>query len=255
MFLGPDGVRLLSATQRIGDFGLAVSSRNIQEDIETFYRAAERFSSCVIRSKSQYRIFGYNSSVNPANSKGYLATQFVDQSANMSWAELRGFKVSCADSLYIEGSNQENIVFANNTGYVYTMDVGNNLDGGDIRATFATPFFSINDPRFRKTVYKLNTYIDAEGSVEGTANLKFDFDDPGLIQPPSLDVSNISTLSSTYGSGTYGATAYGTRPKSVFVNQTVGSGYSVSVQYTFNNMLPSFSLDSLVLEFATEDRQ
>ena len=63
MFLGPDGLRLVSGTDRIGDFGLAVVSKTIQDTMTGFISANTSFTSCVIREKSQYRILGYNNNI------------------------------------------------------------------------------------------------------------------------------------------------------------------------------------------------
>ena len=49
MFLGPDGLRLLSGTDRIGDFGLASVSKTIQNTMTSFVSANTSFTSCVIR--------------------------------------------------------------------------------------------------------------------------------------------------------------------------------------------------------------
>ena len=70
MFLAPDGLRLLSATDRIGDFGLGVVSKNIQDDLVTFISTNTNFTSCVVREKSQYRIFGYNNNITQENAQG-----------------------------------------------------------------------------------------------------------------------------------------------------------------------------------------
>ena len=60
MFLGPDGLRLLSATDRFNDFNLAVVSKTIQKEVTDFITANTSFTSVVIRNKSQYRILGFN---------------------------------------------------------------------------------------------------------------------------------------------------------------------------------------------------
>ena len=59
MFLGPDGLRLLSATDRIGDFGLASVSKQIQTELTQLISSSTFFASVTIKAKSQYRIFGY----------------------------------------------------------------------------------------------------------------------------------------------------------------------------------------------------
>ena len=57
MYLAPDGLRLLSATDRIGDFGLDVTSDTIFKDADVFLRSTTQFCSVILREKAQYRIF------------------------------------------------------------------------------------------------------------------------------------------------------------------------------------------------------
>jgi hypothetical protein len=254
VFIGPDGIRMLSATDRIGDFGLAVASRPIQDETITFLSSNTNFHSCVVREKNQYRIFGYAASVGTAGARGILGTQFADQtSQGMAWAETRGIKAYVVDSVYTETG--EVTLFAREDGLVYRMESGNSFDGSNIVASFSTPFFSINDPRVRKTIYRLSTYIDPTGSIDGLATLKFDFDEPNLVQPPSITLSNTQATVSFYGVSTYGTGVFGGKLVSVFKSQTVGSGFTVSIQYEFDSDDPPFSLDAATLEFAAHDRQ
>lgn len=255
-FVGPDGIRLLSATDRIGDFGLAVASRPIQTQTNSLLSANTSFNSCVIRKKNQYRLFGYAASITTDSAQGILGTQFADQTAQgMAWSELRGIRAYVADSVYSTADSIEVILFAHEDGYVYRMESGNSFDEENIVATFSTPFFSINDPRVRKTIYKLTTFIDTEGSVAGTATLKFDFDEPNVIQPNPVTIANTTTTVSFYGVSTYGSGSFGGKLVTVFDNQVVGSGFTVSVQYIFEGTDPPFSLDAATLEFAAHDRQ
>jgi hypothetical protein len=59
MYLAPDGIRLLSATDRIGDFGLDVASDKIAKDANSFLNNYNSFCSVLFREKAQYRIFGF----------------------------------------------------------------------------------------------------------------------------------------------------------------------------------------------------
>jgi hypothetical protein len=40
-----------------------------------------------------------------------------------------------------------------------------------------------------------------------------------------------------------------------FTKQVVGSGFSVSLEYSFTEETPPFTLDAVTLEFAYQDRQ
>lgn len=257
IFLGPEGLRLFSATDRVGDFNLGVVSKPIQNEMTSLIVSSTSFASCVIKQKSQYRIFGYNTTgTSTANSKGVLGTQMVgDNTSTMSWAETLGIKAFVADGDY---ENQtETIVFAHDDGYIYQMESGNSFDGSNIIASFATPFVSINDPRIRKTFYKLFLYTDPEGGVTTSVNLKLDFDTQGSIQPDTIELSNETSIVGFYGSSgaRYGTTTYGSKLVKQFETQVVGSAFSVSLQFVSDGQNPPFSLDAATLEFATHDRR
>lgn len=256
MFLGPEGLRLLGATDRTGDFNLGVVSKVIQQEATDLILSSSSFASVVIKQKSQYRIFGYNSSITPASAKGILGTQMTaDNTANIAWAETSGIKAYVADGDY---KNQtETLVFAHEDGYVYRLESGSSFDGSNIVASFATPYVPINDPRVRKTFYKLFLYTDPLGSVTTSVNLKLDFDDRGSIQPETITLSNNTGSVGFYGTSTakYGTTVYGDRLKRLFQTQVVGSAFSVSLQFVSNGTDPAFSLDAATLEYSTHDRR
>lgn len=258
MFLGPDGLRLLGATDRNGDFNLGLVSKTIQTEMTDLLKSNQSFSSVVIKRKSQYRIFGYSSSVTSSNAKGILGTQVSGETVGeIHWAELTGIKAYVADSFY---KNQSEIIaFANNDGFVYQMENGNTFDGSYIPASFATPYVFINDPRIRKTFYKLFLYTDPKGSVSVDVNLKFDFDNFGSIQPTTIMLSNVNGESTGgfYGDATarYGITVYGTKLQKLYQTQVIGSGFFVSLQFFSEELNPPFSLDAATLEYSTHDRR
>ena len=256
MFLGPDGLRLLSATDKIGDFSLAVVSKSIQSEMTSFIGSSTSFCSVVIREKSQYRLFGFSTSVTTQNAVGILGTQIIgNETGEISWAELRGIRAFVADSDYF--SRVETVVFAHTDGFVYRMESGNSFNGSNIVATFSTPFVPMTDPRLRKTFYKMFLYTDPTGSVTTSANLKLDFDDEGVIQPDTITLSNDTGAVGFYGSptATYGSARYGTKLKKLFQTQVVGSGFTVSLQFVSESIDPPFSLDAATLEYATFDRR
>tara|TARA_R110000737_G_scaffold308368_3_gene316432 strand:- start:125 stop:2302 length:2178 start_codon:yes stop_codon:yes gene_type:complete len=254
MFLAIDGLRLLSATERIGDFGLAAVSKAIQPNLTNFIATNTSFTSCVIREKSQYRILGYSDSITQENAQGIIATQYAAQgSAGTGFAETRGIRAIAADSQY--NSTVELIIFANDDGYLYKMESGSSFDGENIRTTFATPHLPMQDPRIRKTFYKLFLYTDPEGSVNFDASLKLDFDTQGTVQPTPVTFSNTEGLVGFYGEGIYGVTTFGAKLLKLFDAQIVGSGNAVSFQFESNGTDSPYSLDALTVEYATHDRR
>lgn len=252
MFLGPDGLRLLSATDRIGDFSLASVSNRIQTELTQLISSSTFFSSVTVKAKSQYRLFGYSANITADSARGVLGMQFGDR---VEWAELRGIKAYTADSDYYE--REELVIFANDDGYVYKLEEGNTFNGSNIRAAFYTPYLPISDPRIRKTFYKLFTYLDPQGSVNTTLNMKLDFDDKGSVQPEAIALTNTANNIGIYGNAlaTYGTATFGEKLLKVFESQTIGSGFSVSLQFESNSNDPPYSFDAVTFEYASHDRR
>lgn len=249
MFLGPDGLRLLSATDRIGDFGLASVSKQIQGELTQLISSSTFFASLTIKAKSQYRLFGYSASVAADKAKGILGTQFGD---SIEWSELRGIKAYSADSDYHD--REELVIFANDDGYVYELENGNTFDGSNIKSSFYTPYWPVNDPRIRKTFYKLHTYLDPQGSVNAFLNMKLDFDTKGSVQPETVTLTNTADNIGLFGN-TYGVAVFGEKLLKVFESQIIGSGFSVSLQFEGNSSDPPYSFDAVTLEYASHDRR
>lgn len=254
IFLAPDGLRLLSATERNNDFGLAVVSKIIQPTMSEFVRASASFSSVVIREKSQYRLLGYNESYTDNASRGILGTQFAEQGGDgMAWAELRGIKAYVASSSL--NDNTEYILFANTDGYVYKMESGNTFNGTNITATFKTPALSITDPTTRKNIYKAKLFLDPQGGFTAEMGTEFDFGETDIVQPDEVTFSNEAAEVSFYGSSEYGGGTFGGRLQYIFDTQLVGSGNVVAFNFTSTSNDPPYSLDSMLIQYGQYGRR
>jgi hypothetical protein len=255
MFLGPDGLRLLSATERNNDFGLGVVSKVIQPEMTQFIAASTSFASVVIREKSQYRLLGYNSSYSDNAARGIIGTQFAQQGGEgMAWAETRGINAYVAYSEYV--NDNEVILFANDDGYVYRMESGNSFDGANIIGTYKTPYLPITDPTTRKSLYKAKLFVDPQGSFSCDVDIDFDFNQAGVVQPDTIEISNTSTTASIYGTATYGSGSFGGgNLRYVFDEQLTGSGFVVAVSFSTDSTDPPFSLDSIVIQYGQYGRR
>jgi hypothetical protein len=252
LFLGPDGIRFLGATERIGDFNLALASRQIQEDFTKFIKTESSYTTSVVREKNQYRIFEYKQTTTNGNSKGFIGTQFMDQnSQSINWSTTKGIKAYRTSSSYV--GDIEVSLFSNDDEYVYQMETGSTFDGLAIASLLYTPFMAINDPSLRKTAYKADTFFDPEGVVTGQLTLRYDFNKPNKIQPFAVPIIGGGSFN-IYGTAVYGVSTYGGDPDTSLVNQVVGSFFTVSLQYEFEGGAP-FVLDTAILEYATEDRK
>lgn len=260
LFMGPDGLRLLGATERIGDFGLEIASEPITKDAKRFLNSSENFCSVVLRDKAQYRVFSYIESVDNDSSEGLLGTKFSDQGAsNIEWATLKGYKAYCADGRYVPGV--EVTIFGGLDGYVYRLETQASRDGANIEAIYQSPFMPITDPQKRKTLYKMALYVDTSGTFEVDVNLYFDIfsvaNYNGTIRPQTITLSSASTGVFVYGSTAtvYGTATYGAELDKVYDTPLIGSGKTFSLRIEDNSTNPSFSLDTAVFEYREYDRQ
>lgn len=252
-FLSNDGIRLLGATDRIGDFSNQVASRPIQETFNRFYRNYQQLSATVVRGKSQYRIFGFNPGQLGSVTDSFIGVQREAQNPlSFQWSKLKGFQVYSIDSKVVNGS--ELIVFVGAAdGYVYVMESGGTFDGSPILATYWTPHLSITDPRVRKTFYNMTLYISPESTVTGTVSPTFDFDVDGTIQPPAMSFG-IDGGGSVYGASSFGSGTYGGISGDTLLSMPMrGSGDTLQLKFTFGDGSP-FVLDAIMLEYAQEDR-
>lgn len=258
VFMAPDGLRLLSATERIGDFGLAPITKKIQGTFNEFVKLHTDFFSLVIRNKSQYRLLGWNNNFTRPNAQGILFTQFASpgEASVIDFAETRGIQATACASVY--SGTTEFVIFSGKEGFLHRMENDtSSFDGNNIATTFATPFYPINDPRIRKTIYKAQFYLDPEGRVNFDLNLKFDFDESGAVVMPAVTFTNAtSNASQFYGIAAYGSATYGAKLQKVFSAQTTGSGNTISAQFEAdNNTDVPYALDALTLEYATHARR
>jgi len=239
VFLSQDSIRSLAATDKIGDFNLASASKPIQDDFSAFIQNHQYFSSTVIPSKTQYRIFGYSASITEANAQGFIGTQVMGQGGvEFHWAKTKGIQARvAADSV---DSGKETAVFGHTDGYIYKLESGNDFDGDNIEATFATPYFPLTDPRTRKTIYKAVLYTDPQGSFSTDFNLKFDLAESGTIQPNTIALSNSA---SSGGISLWGATDARYAHGGLINN---GGGYSAGVSSMAVNTLSFDSTEGLI---------
>lgn len=256
LYLGPDGIRWLSATEKNEDFGLERASKNIQDNITSISNTNCGYTAITLPSKSQYRLFTNQSGVSETFSKCFVATKFSDQdTTNIQWSLIQGIKMYAGDARQFRDS--EVILFSTSTGYVYQLESGFSFDGAPIEAIFETPFIPIKDPRIRKTYYKHSLYCKVGGVFSLIGALKYDYRDPKIIQPPAFVVSENTTVGSYYGdsSSVYGAAYYGGPTDELFTTNVVGSSFTVAFRYRDVSTNPPFILDYATLEYSTNERR
>lgn len=256
MYLGPDGIRYLSASERENDFGLTRASKNIQDDVMAVVNNNCLYSSVTISKKNQYRFFYNTPGIIKKSTKNFIAVKFSDQTADdISWSRLVGMKIYACSKW--QDRDSEFIIFCDDTDYIYNMESGNTFDGAPIDAVFETPFMPVTDPKIRKTFYKHTIYTNLKGSSSMIGNLVFDYRAKGILQPnPFRIFTGGDAVAYNTGLNYNQGHLYSSGVRQVeFFNNVVGSGFVVALRYTVTGGSSDTNINYAVLEYRTNERK
>ena len=252
-FLGPDGIRTVQGTARIGDIELGSISKPIQRRFEDII--LDRISSVVIREKSQYRLFTPATGGVEKAAKGIIGVIKANPQGGIGWewADLKGIKPSCCDSYYI--SNDEVVVHGGYDGYVYQQESGNTFAGTNIRASYRSPDLTLGDAGIRKNMQRINVNYDSEGEVDLMLGVKFDFENSDIPQPANYNLTTQVSHALYGGTGvTYGSAAYGSEGFPIVRQPIEGSGFTAVVKIDDTSSNPPITLKGFQLEFTPGTR-
>jgi len=114
LFLGPDGIRPISGTDRIGDVELSSVSKEIQDIFDNYYlsETITDISIVVIRKKSQFRFFFKNDA--SLSLIGAIRKSQGKQSI-FEYSQLIGIEANCVSSGYI--GQFEHVIHGDRTWY------------------------------------------------------------------------------------------------------------------------------------------
>ena len=262
MFLAPDGLRPVAGTSRIGDVELETISKAIKSLLVDAVAGTQipAFNGVVVRAKSQVRYFVDEGSggTDVENSMG-LVGAMADGENGMGWefGRLVGIRATCCTSEYIGA--EEFVLHGDYDGIVYRQEVGSSFDGRDIVAVYRTPYLDIGETEVRKTVFKVNTFIRAEGPFEMNLGLDYDWGDYNTAKPATYFQASLGGPT-VYGGGdsvAYGAPniIYGGSSKPIIVSDVQGSGFSVRATYVTVGQSKPYSIQGLVFEYSVEGRR
>ena len=252
LFLGPDGIRPISGTDRIGDVELAPVSKEIQDIFDTYYLSEDivDISIVVIRKKSQFRFFFKNES---SLSLIGAIRKSANKQSMFEYSQLIGIEANCVASGYI--GQFEHVIHGDNSGKVYRQERGQSFAGEDIFSLYQTPYYYMEDPEIRKNVYNIHTYLRSEGTTEVFVGVSYDYDDVNTNNPTTYDFST-EGAAALYGTAIYGAgDIYDGNPSPKKLTNVSGSGNSVSISYVTNNQSASHTIQALTLTYGTADRR
>jgi len=249
IFLGPDGLRTVAATARIGDTELGTISKNIQTVFDENISDAGSFDSVVIPDKTQYRIFFTKDGQGQTLSKGAIC---VLKKEAFEFSETRGIQVACTDT-FVE-SGDVIVLHGDTTGFIQRQESGNDFDGTAILGRYRSPDMSFGDSGIRKHMQRVIINYKPEADINADLILRYDNEDTDSARPANypLDTANVAAQ---YGSATYSTEGSATQfvyggPTQPLVRQPVeGSGFSVALKVEDGGSTAPYSLKGFQLEY------
>ena len=260
IFLAPDGLRTIAATERIDDTELGTVSKQIQKRINDI--TTHNINSVVIRSKSQYRLFfPTGTSQAEDSSAGLLSVIKANPNTGQlgfEYGDVKGLKVSSTDSEFISGS--ETIISGGYDGYVYKQESGNVFTQAsttkNISSIYRSPDMTMGDPGIRKNMQKVIWNINPTGTLSSSFLLEYDFSDDEVPQPEPYTLSQTGNIAQ-YGltESTYGTAVYGSTGSNLIRQAVEGSGFTIAAKILDATNNSPVALKGFEMEFSAGGRR
>ena len=247
IFLGPDGLRTIAGTARIGDVELGTISQAVQTIFNANAASASDFDSVVITDKTQYRIFFTKANTSETISKGIIC---VLKGAKYEFSEIQGIKPASTDS-FVQDGNVLVLHGSYQDGFVYRQEQGNTFDGTVILGRYRSPDLTFNDPGIRKHMQRVIINYKPESTIDADLFIRYDYDDVDAARPAAypLDSQDVAAI---YGGSAskYGTTIYDNGASQPLVRQAVeGSGFAVALKVEDGGVTAPYSLKGFQLEY------
>ena len=249
VFLGPDGLRTVAATARIGDTELGTISRNVQSIFDLNIRDSDLFESVVLQDKTQYRLFFTKAGKADNITRGVTCVMRADK---YEFSELRGIKPSATDSFVEEGNVI--VLHGDFRGYIHRQEVGNSFDGSPILGRYRSPDMSFGDSGIRKHMQRVIINYKPESAIDADLLIRYDNEDSNSTRPDPYPLDS-TDVASQFGTATFSAADGSIRfvfggPSQPLVRQPVeGSGFSVALKINDGGETAPYSLKGFQLEY------
>jgi len=249
IFLGPDGLRTVAATARIGDTELGTITKNVQSIFDENIKDATLFESVVIADKTQYRIFFTKDGQGDGITRGITCVRRADK---FEFSEIRGIKPSTTDTLVIEGNVV--VLHGDFSGYIHRQESGNNFDGTAILARYRSPDLSFGDTGIRKHMQRVIINYKPESAIDADLLLRYDNEASDSVRPAAYPLDS-SEVAAQFGTATFSTSGSASQfvfggPSQPLVRQSVeGSGFSVALRVNDGGETAPYSLKGFQLEY------
>ena len=223
IFLGPDGLRTIAGTARIGDVELGTISSNVQPLFKENLVDSASFTSIVIPDKTQYRIFFSKDGTEPAT----IGVICVLKQSGFEFAQLKGIKPNCTDTTVETGEVIP--IHGGFDGFVYRQDTGDTFDGTLIFAKYRSPDLTFGDPGIRKYMQRVNINYAPETTIDADMFVRYDYESAQSIRPAAYPLDSLN-VAGIYGSSKYGTASYGGPSQPIVRKSVEGSGFAVALR-------------------------
>ena len=245
IFLGPDGLRTIAGTARIGDVELGTISSNVQSLFRDNLNDSGAFTSLVIPDKTQYRIFF---SKDGGAEKGTIGVICVLKGQTFEFSQIKGIKPACTDSVVESG----NVIPIHGSfdGFVHRQDQGNTFNGTLVEAKYRSPDLTFGDPGIRKHMQRVNINYAPESTIDADMFVRYDYESQDSSRPAAYPLDS-TDVAGTYGAvSIYGGATYGGPSQPIVRKSVEGSGFAVALRVEDGaNATGPYSLKGFQMEF------
>ena len=249
VFLGPDGLRTVAATARIGDTELGTISRNVQSIFDENIKNSSLFESVVITDKTQYRIFFSKTGQSNAQTRGIICVLKQD---GFEFSEIRGVKPASTDT-FVETGNTF-VLHGDFEGYIHRQEIGNTFDGTAILGKYRSSDMSFGDTGVRKHMQRVILNYKPESAIDADLLVRYDNESVDSSRPAAypLDTADVAAL---FGVSSFSTSSSAVQfifggPSQPLVRQAVeGSGFSVVLRVNDGGETAPYSLKGFQLEY------
>ena len=249
IFLGPDGLRTVAGTARIGDVEIGTISKSIQSLIDDNIKNADLFNSIVIPDKTQYRLFFNKSGLTEPNTIGVIC---VLKGQQFEFAKLKGIKPSSTDSVVESGDVIA--IHGGFDGYVYRQEKGNDFDGTAINGKYRSPDLTFGDPGVRKHMQRVILNYAPEAAISADLFLRYDYESAEGARPNAYPFDS-TKVAAVYGTATYGTATYGGATQPLVRQAVEGSGFALALRVNDSGTTAPYSLKGFGLEYQVGARR
>jgi hypothetical protein len=255
IFLGPDGLRTVAGTARIGDVEIGTISANVQSIFDANLSSASEFQSVVIPDRTQYRIFFTKDGTGQNSTKGIAC---VLKGQAFEFSELRGIKPASTDS-FVKAGDVIVLHGDYSNGYVYRQESGNTFDGTAILAKYRSPDMTFGDAGIRKHMQRVIVNYAPESTIDADLFVRYDYESKDSARPAAYELDS-QDIAAIYGTSTYGTSSsvlgtYGGASQPLFRQSVEGSGFAVALRVNDGGETAPYSLKGFQLEYQTGARR